>query len=181
MAFQVRKQTSETAKPVAFQILITGEAVRFSAIPPMNAIEDRALGRQARQAHPRESNAAPIQLVAGRKHGMKERFFEIKNDLDCCGHSPYTQNTAFFPGTRYGAAGPERFADVISRTFSNSSAPAKHLKGFRVEALTPPYRNPKTQENAPRLRELREERQSRHTGSGGINILYHTRAVVEPF
>jgi hypothetical protein len=64
----------------------------------MNAIENRAPGRQARQAHPRESDAAPIQCVARRENGMEERFFKITNDLDRFCHASYTQSGLVFSG-----------------------------------------------------------------------------------
>lgn len=98
VALQFRKQIAEATKALALEVIITGDPIRFSAVRSMNAIENRAPGRQALQAHPSEYDATLVQRVAGRENGMEELFFQVMYDLDRCDHPAYTQNAPLFSG-----------------------------------------------------------------------------------
>jgi hypothetical protein len=132
VALQVGKQIAEIPKTLARQILITGDAIRFNAIRAIDAVKNRTWGRQARQAHPRESDAALIQRVARRENGMEERFFKITDDLDRFCHASYTQNDPIFSG------GPAPLPDgKDARTYLarlaelESAAKESHLGGWK--------------------------------------------------
>lgn len=88
----------------------------------MNAIENRALGRQALQAHPREPDAAPIQRVARYENGMEKRLFKILNDSDRCGHPAYTQNNPFSSGAPHAARGREEFIAYLNASSTDLGA-----------------------------------------------------------